>query len=182
VADGNIITTTGVTASLPVSLALVEAIAGKARAATLAAQLGVADWSSVHKSADFQLHAGSVMTLAGNWLRFWSHEDILIPLSDGINEIALALYADAWSRTYRSKAVAVSNTMQQVRSRHGLQLMPERLIPLEELKPLTNRYANLHADAAASAQDQALQEIGLRYSTATRKLVSLFMEYPQQVP
>ncbi|WP_422940432.1 hypothetical protein [Undibacterium sp. TJN19] len=56
------------------------------------------------------------------------------------------------------------------------------MITQEELKPLINRYAWLHADAAASTQNQAaLQEMALRYSAASRKLGSLFMEYPQQV-
>jgi putative intracellular protease/amidase len=66
VADGNVITTTGVTASIPVSLALVEAIAGQALATALARSLGVRRWDAGHRSTDFKLDAHHAWTAAGN--------------------------------------------------------------------------------------------------------------------
>jgi transcriptional regulator GlxA family with amidase domain len=64
VADAGIITTTGVSAALPVSLALVEAIAGPTRAAALAKELGASSWNEVHQSSDFELTARMILALA----------------------------------------------------------------------------------------------------------------------
>jgi hypothetical protein len=44
-----------VTASIAVSLALVEAIGGRATAAAVAAKLGVLDWNNRHRSDQFKL-------------------------------------------------------------------------------------------------------------------------------
>jgi putative intracellular protease/amidase len=44
VADGSVASSAGVSASIPISFALVEAIAGPDRAAKLAAEMGVSDW------------------------------------------------------------------------------------------------------------------------------------------
>ncbi|MBI3396261.1 MAG: DJ-1/PfpI family protein, partial [Spirochaetia bacterium] len=121
-ADGKIITTTGVTASLPASLALVASIAGHERATALANELGIRNYLSTHDSQQFRLSAAHITTIASNWLRFWSHEEIALPLSDGVNDIALALYADAWSRTYRSQVKTYASSMQAIQTRYGLQL------------------------------------------------------------
>lgn len=72
--DQGIVTTTAVTASIPVSLALVEAIAGKDRAFNVAVELGVQDWSPVHDSNRFRLTMSSVYTVVSNFLSFWSYE------------------------------------------------------------------------------------------------------------
>ena len=53
VADGRIVSSAGISASLPASLALVAAIAGQGRAAALAQEIGVTDWSSRHDSDAF---------------------------------------------------------------------------------------------------------------------------------
>jgi transcriptional regulator GlxA family with amidase domain len=55
VADGSIITSTGISASVPVTVALVEAIAGREKAERLAQDLGVASWDARHSSSEFQL-------------------------------------------------------------------------------------------------------------------------------
>ena len=94
-ADGNVVTTTGVTASIPVSLALVEAIAGADRAAEVAREMGIVRWSSEHESDAFRLRPRHVWTAARNWLSFWSREELVLPVADGVDEIALALFADA---------------------------------------------------------------------------------------
>jgi transcriptional regulator GlxA family with amidase domain len=64
VVDGPIVTTTGVTASIPVSLALVEAIAGHGKAREVAAALGVPSWSPTHDSNAFRLTAAHLFTAA----------------------------------------------------------------------------------------------------------------------
>jgi transcriptional regulator GlxA family with amidase domain len=74
VADHSVVTTTGVTASIPASLALVEAIAGRDRATEVARELGAGYWSAAHNSNDFALNYRYVLTAAHNELSFWSHE------------------------------------------------------------------------------------------------------------
>lgn len=123
VADGRIITTTGVSASLPVSLALIEAIAGPIVASQLADVLGVKDWSTEHDSSPFWLTTGAFLTGLGNRLSF--RKRLGVPVDHGVSEIALAFTADAWSRTYRSQAFAVS-PLANVATRHGLSLIPAR--------------------------------------------------------
>ena len=53
---------------------------------------------------------------------FWRHERIDIPVVDGVDDVALALAADAWSRTYRSRAEAVNALASPVHLRSGLVL------------------------------------------------------------
>ena len=108
VADRGVVTTTGVSASLPVSVALVEAIAGPDRARAVADDLGLASWDAGHDSDAFRDGTAYVWTVVWNTLAFWGHETIALPAHDGIDEIALAFTADAWSRTYRSDAVATA--------------------------------------------------------------------------
>lgn len=179
VADGNVMTTTGVTASLPASIALVAAIAGTDKANALAKQLGLADWSARHDSRQFHLSTGAVLTLAGNWLRFWAHDEVALPLREGVDDIALALYADAWSRTYRSQVVGVALDKQTVSTRYGLHLLPDATLAPEAFARLSEQHAWLHETASAGAVDKALKELGQTYGKSTRSLVSLFLEYPQ---
>lgn len=179
VADGNIVTTTGVTASLPASVALVGAIAGKEKAVKLAAQLGISDWSARHDSQQFHLRAGNVLTIAVNWLRFWNHEDVTLPLNNGVDDIALALYADAYSRTYRSQAKGMGISSQAITTRYGLQLLPDASMAAPKFDQLSREFAWLNVTAPDAALEKALQGIQQSYGKPTRSLVSLFLEYPQ---
>jgi putative intracellular protease/amidase len=177
VADGSIVTTTGVTASIPVSLALVEAIAGSARAMIVARKLGVADWSPEHDSNDFRLDTATYLTAARNQLSFWSHEDVGIPVSPGVDEIALALVADAWSRSYRSQAFAVSDSQQPIRTKRGLVLIPDDVAGTS--KPLGRSLVPFGSEPPAKALDGALTQIADSYGRRTAAFVALQMEYPQ---
>ena len=64
VIDGSVATTTGITASVPTMLALVEAIGGRDKAQALAAELGVDSWSPAHDSSLFGLTAKSGVELS----------------------------------------------------------------------------------------------------------------------
>lgn len=175
-ADGNVVTTTGVTASIPVSIALVEAIAGRERAAAVAQHLGIKDWGASHRGEDFTLTLSSVVTAATNWLAFWLHEDIEIPVTHGTDEIALALTADAFSRTYRSAAYAQSTTSEPITTRHGLTVIPDRVVALNT----GSRTVDLPAGfPAALMLDEALRQIANSYGVAIEEFVSLQMEYPK---
>ena len=171
VVDRDVVTTTGVSASVPVSLAIVEAIAGYARAEAVAHSLGVRTWGTAHDSAAFGLEARHLLTLAINAAAFWRHETIAIPVEDGIDDIQLALAADAWSRTYRSQAVAIAKGA--VRMRSGLTLVPAT--------PASDNWVHrvpLHMKTPPARQLQdTLDDIGRHYGAATRQLVALMLEY-----
>ena len=179
VADGNVITTSGVSASIPISVALVEAIGGRARAEAVARFLGISDWSPAHNSEQFGLTARSIFTLVANKAMFWRHETLGLEVAPGSDEISVALVADAYARTRRSPVVSVSRADKPIVMRRGLVLLPDhtanggtspsRMLPsFERLPP-------------AQALDHALEGIAASYGDATAAFVALTMEYPQAV-
>jgi putative intracellular protease/amidase len=166
-----VMSTTGVTASLPASLALVEAIAGPGAAQRTARELGVVSWGPEHRSSDYQLEGGNIATGLGNMAVFWNHERISIPVADGVDEMALAFASDAWSRTFRSQATAFSARPGPVTSRNGLRILPDE-------KPSHGRVTPPPAGPSASGLDRTLTQIGTRYGRATAAFVALQLEYP----
>ncbi|WP_017905178.1 DJ-1/PfpI family protein [Pseudomonas asplenii] len=170
VADGNVMTTTGVSASIPASLALVEAVAGHSTADVTARRLGVDSWGPAHDSSQFRLTTGRGFVALANLLAFWRDEAVEVSVEEGYDEIALALTADAWSRTYRSHALA-SSTRTSVHSRHGLLLLPDAIADAGHTT------LALPTGAAAGALDVALKGIASRYGTATADFVALQLEY-----
>lgn len=166
VADGPVISSAGVSAAIPTSLALVEALGGRVRAQQVAHSLGAADWGPAHDSTPFKLGAGHMLTYAANaW--FSRTDEIALPLAEGGDEIALALAADAWSRTYRSRAHTVAAAAAPVRMRHGLRVLPDRV-----------GSAPAATDAPPlRALDRALDDISRRYGQRTADFVSLQLEY-----
>ena len=168
VVDGALMTTAGVSAALPASLALVEAIAGYSRAATLARELGVTSWSPEHHSQGFALGAQGYLTAAGNYLARWQHERFAVTLHDGLDEVALALRVDAWARTFRTQVYGVA--AHPVLSAGGLAFVPQR--DGAGLPALPGRQLD-----AAQAIDEALNGIAGRYGEATRRLVAVQLEH-----
>jgi putative intracellular protease/amidase len=122
VRDGAVVTTTGVTASLPASLALVEEIAGRERAEAVARELGVSTWSAAHESARFRLDTGHRATAVKSWLVPWRWERVGIPIEAGVDEMALAFTADANGRTWVSTAGAPAAAAGPNPGRRGLGL------------------------------------------------------------
>lgn len=179
-ADGNVITTTGVSASIPVSLALIEAIGGTERAKEVAEIMGVNSWNTAHNSSDFKLNGSDIFAGIGNWISFWDHEDIGVPVSDDIDEIGLALLADAYSRTYRSKAfsVAPSGSDKPIQSRRGLMILPDNISG--EASNIDRMLEPIHSDTpSAMVLDQTLEEIERYYGRRTAEFVALQLEYSQ---
>jgi hypothetical protein len=125
VRDGPVMTTTGVTASLPASVALVGMLGGDTAAQHAAGRLGVAGADPTHDSGGFRLRAGHVWTGASNELLFWRWEVVGVPVRDGVDEIALALTADPLGRTYRTTVLTIADTRDAVRTCHGLTLLPD---------------------------------------------------------
>lgn len=97
VADENVATTTGITASMPAMLTLIEAIGGRGKAEAAARGLGLTEWDARHDSGAFNFTRPFALTAIGNTLAFWDHERLGIELEPGLDEVSLALVADAWS-------------------------------------------------------------------------------------
>ncbi|HET9317135.1 MAG TPA: DJ-1/PfpI family protein [Vicinamibacteria bacterium] len=171
VADRGVVTTTGITASIPVSLALVEAIAGRERAAAVAESLGVASWDASHDSDAFGLDRRGLATVVRNRGAFWRHETLALPVEPGVDELAVALTADPYSRTYRSRAVTVARAGGPVLTRRGLRLLPDRVGSTADLPPVAPAHP-------ARALDTALVAIANRYGASTADFVAMQMEYP----
>jgi transcriptional regulator GlxA family with amidase domain len=177
VVDRGIATTTGITASMPLSLTLIEAIAGRPRAEAVARNLGLARWDASHDSGAFIFTRPFALTVMGNVLAFWNREELRIELSPGLDEVSLALIADAWSRTYRSRAVTFSSAATPVESRNGVRIIPDRASSnwsADHLLPAVG------ARKPAKALDEALAAIRERYGTRTASVVGMQLEYPQQ--
>ncbi len=170
VADRDVATTTGITASIPAMLAVVEAIGGKPKAQALAAELGVASWSPAHDSSAFGLGfrraTGYLLAKAA----FWRREKWSVEAKDGMDDIALALAADAWSRTgYVSVEAAAPGP---VKLRSGLVLVAQPApadAPRLPLDPTLNPTQQLA---------RTLCEIEQRYGEGRREWVSMELEYP----
>ena len=171
VADRGVVTTTGISASIPVSLAVVEAIAGRSRAAAVAESLGVAAWGAGHDSAAFGLDRRGVATVVRNRALFWRHETLALPVTPGVDELALALTADPYSRTYRSRAVTVAANEGPVVTRRGLKILPDRVGSAADLPPVASSHP-------ARALDAALTAIAARYGQSTADFAAMQMEYP----
>lgn len=179
-ADGRIVTTTGAAAAIPVSLALVEAIAGSARAASVARELGVTEWSAEHDSEPFDLSLEDYYSAARNLLLFWRHETLGIAVAPGVDEIALALTADAYSRTYRSSALSQASSSAPLTSRRGLRLLPDST-PGNDRQP-DRMLPALSPAQPAAALESTLDAIARDYGEADAHLVALQLEYPRSPP
>ncbi len=175
VVDGPVMTTTGVSASLPASLALVEAIGGAQRAKAVAAELGVATWDERHDSDAFSLDPASKRAAERNKGIAARQADVFaLPVAEGVDDIALSFTADAWSRTFRSKAFATTTTGGPVMTRYGLELRTE---PTEKL-PGAIVLASPSSSDAAKSLPLTLQAIAERYGDDTAGFVALQLEYP----
>jgi putative intracellular protease/amidase len=176
--DRGVATTTGVSASIPMSLTLVEAIAGSQRADAIARELGVANWDARHDSGAFKASGGFYSVAAANILSFWGHEKVGLRVEPGVDEVALALTADAWSRTYRSQAQTVSLTNSELLTRSGIGLLADHVGAPSNLKFVSSP---IGAAQPAKALDVALGDIARRYGNPTASFVALQLEYQTPV-
>jgi putative intracellular protease/amidase len=179
VADGKVISSAGISAAMPTALALVQAIAGRERAAEVARQIGVNDWGTTHDSDVFHPRLGSNLTayLTGYTNRwFHSPDQIGIAVAPGVDEITLAFTADAWARSGRSKVYAVAASSDALQSRYGLTILPDRAGDADGTPELLPESAE--AILPGQALDRALAALEQRYGHRTAFLVALDFEYP----
>lgn len=171
VADGNVVSSAGVSAAIPTALALVEAMGGTDVAARTAARLGAIGWDATHDSAQFHIGVDAVTTYIGNrWLK--PDDRLVIPVADGVDDIALALTLDAYGRTLRSPVAIAPADGAPARSSHGLVLLPPSTPSGRAARPLA-----LPGGPSLAALDRALADIGRRYGSGTERYVALEMEY-----
>jgi hypothetical protein len=175
VVDRGVATTTGISASMPMSLALIEAIAGRDKAEAVSREIGIAHWDTRHNSDSFKFTRPFAVTAIRNTLAFWQREQFGIALAPGIDEVSLALVADAWSRTYRSNAVTFAADAGALRTKHGVRIVPDRIAAnwaAERSLPAID-------NQPAQALDGALRGIEVRYGTRTADFVAMQLEYPR---
>lgn len=175
IADGRVATTTGITASMPMALTLVEAISGRYAAAAVGRDVGLPRWDLRHNTDAFQFTRPFAVTAMRNTAAFWNRERLGLDLTPGVDEVSLALVADAWSRTYRSRTVTIAASADAVVTRSGVRIVPdeaatawpdERRLPIVDQRP-------------ADALEQALQGIQKRYGVSTAYFVAMQLEYPR---
>ncbi|MBN9221581.1 MAG: DJ-1/PfpI family protein [Mesorhizobium sp.] len=175
VVDRGVATTTGITASMPMMLTLIEAIAGRDKAEAVGRDLGLAQWDARHDSSAFKFTRSFALTAIGNTLAFLGHEQLGIQLASGMDEVSLALVADTWSRTFRSGAVTFADREGAIVSRDGLRILPDKIVmdwPAKQLVPV------IADQRPARALDQALRDISARYGVRTADFVATQLEYP----
>jgi putative intracellular protease/amidase len=178
VVDQGIATTTGITASMPMTLTLIEAIAGRDRARAVAGDLGLADWDARHSSDAFRFARPFAVTALGNMLAFWKREQLGLELAPQIDEVSLALIADAWSRTYRSRALTIAKSPDAQETSSGIRILPDQVAsdwPAERLLPA------IGGGRPAQELEKVLDAIAVRYGEATADFVAIQLEYQRQV-
>lgn len=177
VVDGGVATTTGITASMPMMLTLIEVISGRAKAEAVAHDLGVEQWDARHASGAFTLTRPFATTVLANRLAFWNREELGIRLEPGMDEVSLTLVADAWSRTYRSNAISYAGSLDAVVTMSGIRIVPDWA---GVDWPKDRRVSTFPDRKPAEALDLVLDAIAVRYGNSTTGVVAMQLEYPRQ--
>jgi hypothetical protein len=116
-------------------------------------------------------------TVLGNVLAFWNREQLGIALESDIDEVSLALVADAWSRTYRSRAVTFAASIGAVHTRNGIRVIPDQVAAKW---PSEHRVSTFLERRPAEALNQTLRDIAARFGDGTANVVAMQLEYPQE--
>lgn len=175
VADGKIVSSAGISAAIPTSIALVEAIAGTARAEALAKSLGVGYWGTKHDSEVFRITFGDGLSAFTSTV-FHARQEIGVPVAPGVDEIALALEAEAYSATLRAQVHAIAQSSAPVRTRNGLMLVPDQVAG--QGKQPDWILPDWDGTPAALVLDKALDDIATRFGKSAARFVVLEAEYP----
>lgn len=112
-----------------------------------------------------------------NRFAVWNREEFGIRLEPGMDEVSLALVADAWSRTYRSNATTYAASTDPVESRNGVRVIPDGS---GTGLPEDRRVSTYPDQRPADALDHALDAIAARYGERTGNVVAMQLEYPKR--
>ncbi|MBL0953144.1 MAG: DJ-1/PfpI family protein [Leptospira sp.] len=174
--DDRMITTSGVTASIPITLALIETLVGKKKASEMAELYGVKSWDPNHNSDMFEFKWNHYLIATKNYLSFWNHETIEIPIYEGMDEVSLALVADAYARTYRSNVSSIAPQTKQIKSKSGISIYADITNP--ESKRINVRVMIPNSGKSYPLLTETLENIQKRYGETTMEFVTLQMEFP----
>lgn len=177
VVDGRVATTTGISASMPMALTLVEAIAGRDKAVQVALDLGVGNWDQRHASDAFKLNRSFAFTVLKNSGAFWARDVLGLRLEPNMDEVSLALVADAWSRTYRSRVETRANRPDAFVTRHGIVVIPDEVAASISRGDQIPTFSDQPSSAAL---DATLSAISVRYGRPTGEVVAMQLEYPMK--
>ena len=176
VADRGVVTTTGVSASLPVSLAIVEAIAGHERADALAREIGAPGWSVAHASSAFHVARSDIWAMLQVWSSLRRHETVGIPVSSGVDEVSIALIADAYATTNLTRVIALGDGTAPIVTAQGIRLVPDGV---RGKTPVDLILGDVVRDKPVRAMDRAFGDIAERYGRDYASLARLSLEYPE---
>jgi hypothetical protein len=98
-----------------------------------------------------------------------------VPVGEGVDEIALGLTLDAYSRTALSKAVGVGSSDEAVRSKHGLVVYPSTS---DQATDVGHMLPPPRSDEPARTVERELAQIASRFDRPTAEIVALVIEYP----
>lgn len=187
VEDEGVISSAGVSASLPVSLMLAERLAGAERAREIAAAYGVADYGPEHDSEAFGIGVPEVTTALKNMAFGWPRAHYLIEVRDGVDEIDMAFPLDFAARTYRGSSATLAATP-EIRTRHGLVVIADatgeaprsaRLVRLPGA-PESGADAAVTLANPATLREDFLAFIGDDLGPGTAHFVATQLEYPKE--
>jgi len=172
VADRDVASSAGVSASLPISLALVDDIAGPKVARRTANRLGVRYWGATHDSELFRIRPSDLAVHTANMDA--KSDAVAVKVEGGDDEVALSLHAEAWSRTMRDDVTLVSDSGGPVRLRGGLSV---DTVKASSIKPDV-RITVATDGRAGSTLTSDLDRIAGRYGSGSARFAALGMEYP----
>jgi hypothetical protein len=99
---------------------------------------------------------------------------VSIKLEPDVDEVSLALTADMWSRTYRSRAKTFTADGGPQRTRAGLQIVPDEIGAPSSSNPLILAIDNT---PPARVFNSTLHAIAGRYGPRTADAVAMQLEY-----
>ncbi|WP_316977987.1 DJ-1/PfpI family protein [Shumkonia mesophila] len=175
VVDRGILTSTGVSASIPVAITLVEAIGGRAAAEKVAKTLGVATWDARHATRAFQLTREHKKTFLRNKMSLWRHETLGLPVERDVDEIALGLTVDTYFRTEMTRLTTAGTGDEGVKTRRGLVIYPDTSAGVAAVDAMLPAPPS---GAVSRTLDRELARIASRYDRPTAAFVALTLEYP----
>jgi hypothetical protein len=113
-------------------------------------------------------------------LQVWSglrrRETVGIPVSSGIDEVSLALIADAYSTTNLTRVIAVGDGTTPVVTAQGIRLVPDGVLGKT---PVDLMLGDVVHDKPVTAMDRAFDDIAERYGRDYASLARLSLEYPE---
>lgn len=168
VTDGPITTTAGISAAEPAALHLLGELAGQEVMLETARKLDLSPPDQHHDGQDYRLTFKGAMTVMLNRLAFWRHEDVAVPLTPGVDELAFGDALDGWSRTYRSTAWA--SGAPSVTTLRGLVLYRNRTLP--------DRFDRTLTLPGRHVTEATFKQIGKAYGEPTSRFVALQFEHP----